>query len=152
MIIRMPGYKQIKIECLPTNIGVNQGENLTNFVNFLIFFNFLNFVNFELFVHFVNFVYNLFSINIIPTSTAGLATCGRDHCSVSFFSRRAEFVQCKQTCLEKINSDEIYAPSVSLESQFNTCNDTLSVEKIMRKLPCKKSASNTFQLFTCCSF
>ena len=67
-----------------------------------------------------------------------------DHGSnfVSFFLRRAEFVKCKQISCEKINGGEIQPSWVSLESQFDTCNDILSDCNVMH-FKLKRSISQT---------
>ena len=67
---------------------------------------------------------------------------------VSFFLRRAEFVECKQIGSETINGGEIWPSWVSLEPQFEACNDIFSVDKIMKKMPCKHSQRIHSKLFT----
>ena len=57
-------------------------------------------------------------------------------------------MKCKETGYEKINGGEIYSSWLSLEPQFNTCNDTFSVDKIMGKLPCKHPHTTLWNHFT----
>ena len=67
--------------------------------------------------------------------------------NVSFFLRRADFMKCKQIYSVKLNGIETQPSWVSLEPQFNTCNDIFQ-DKTMDKLPCKYPQTIHSKLFT----